>query len=226
MTLNLNPMFLSMLAERVAQEIDLEERWLRFAADTEEKEEEFKPSLIRLFRKQEAGVLRKFDRNPPTKAITRAEGEGISYFKPGEWYFEFEVLATPYVESNIKDAAEAALKEVGVGIDFDVNSPRAKRLIREKTFKFSREVNATTLDRLRTQLAAGLDGGESIPEIRNRVKHVFDIAKTSQADNIARKEVVGTVNIWSRWRGSADQRDVFQWNATSWRLGSAGVSDL
>ena len=50
-------------------------------------------------------------------------------------------------------------------------------------------MSKTTADKIKNHLQLGLDEGESIPELAERIKEVFAEATTSRAEMIARTEV-------------------------------------
>ena len=55
--------------------------------------------------------------------------------------------------------------------------------------KFATAVNDTTIEALRTQLSTGVEAGESISQLADRVGSVFDTARDSRSVMIARTEV-------------------------------------
>lgn len=60
--------------------------------------------------------------------------------------------------------------------------------------KFADEVNETTLTRLKNALAEGVLAGESIPELKDRVKAIFYNRADSNSETIARTEVLSSNN--------------------------------
>lgn len=268
MTTNLT--YMELLTFKIAETMDLEERWHIFAKRTEATERKFKPELIKTFNRQERDVLRRmrgkrvpkietpkagfsrgdaviycgnvgvitdkvfplmlditFDLDDPRnqnagawmreaqgryfKSILRdddnvfllkaseeaeaaAEAFVASIFTVAAWEAAFRITARPFVTEAFLEAGQAAFADVGIEAAFNVTNTRAREILRTRVFKFAEEVNETTQARLRTALATGFDAGESIPELSQRVADVFDIAKSSRTDTIARTEIVGASN--------------------------------
>ena len=93
----------------------------------------------------------------------------------------------------MQDVGQAELTNIAVGIDFDIQNPRVQAFIGEKLKDYSKDVTDTTLAGLRKTLRAGVSAGESIPELQERVQHVFEVANT-RAVSIARTEVISSAN--------------------------------
>lgn len=189
------------IATKIAMELDLEERWHIFVKRTEDTERKFKPKLVALFSRQERDVLRRMRRLPvPTigkaseEAVAAAESYVDELFQIADWQKLFETVALPFVTEAFAEAGQAAFVEIGLEASFNVTNVLAREILRTRVFKFAEDVNDTTKARLRTALATGFDAGESIPELSQRVADVFDIAKGSRTDTIARTEIVGASN--------------------------------
>jgi len=72
---------------------------------------------------------------------------------------------------------------------FDVHNPRVEQWLKDYSFKFAQKVNQTTADGLRATLTEGLNAGETISELKARVKEVFGSeANNRRAEMIARTE--------------------------------------
>lgn len=182
--------------------------WWKFAAKTLARERQFKPMLRELFSFQQDEVMRKLNAH---EAWIEAHGRAASgsvqkvtnddveilLFGRNAWEAKFQAAEEPHIRKALLASGGEFMDDALVGIDFDVSNPRVVKYIKEKTFKFSFEVNDETLRQLRKQFVAGLNEGETIYDLQKRVKHVFGIAKTSRANLIARTEVVGTSNFGS-----------------------------
>ena len=216
--------FIEAMSTRIADMLirnSLEEHWDIFDKRAEVTEEKFKPKLVDAFSKQERMVIARMRKKPVPdlgkaapdiesgwswldyaldyKAISsEAEAAAEVYLKgvfdPKTQQVTFEEVARPFVTEAFIESGEAALVEVGIGTGFNVTDPRAKKILDERVFKFAEEVNLTTQARLRTALATGFDKGEGVRQLSERVAKVFDIAKGSRTDTIARTEVVGASN--------------------------------
>ena len=126
------------------------------------------------------------------------------------WLFQYETSVDgtvkamrPHLMHAANEAGLFAIGELGLDIDFNLADPRVQRAIEEKVFKFAREVNETTLDKLRTSLGEGIQAGETHPELIKRVNAAFDGRKGNAAD-VAQTEVGSICNSSSMegWRQS------------------------
>lgn len=176
------------------------ERWWRFAEKTLKQERKFKPMVRKLFVAQETDVMRRLDANSAwidslarRSKVTEDDMEPL-LFRREEWAVHFQVGAKPHVEAALAAAGREFLTDIVVGIEFDVTNPRVTDYISKKIFKFSFDVNDTTLNMLRKEFRAGLDAGESIYELQKRVKHVFNMSETFRSTRIARTEIIGASN--------------------------------
>ena len=82
------------------------------------------------------------------------------------------------------------------GLSWDIVREEWTVMIEEFGLEKATMINDTTKEALKKQIIEGLNEGESIPQIRDRISGVYSIAKESRATTIARTEthmaVVGT----------------------------------
>lgn len=193
----------SHIIKGMADELELDMKWDRFAKTTLQQERRFKPALREVFREQRIAVLRQIDNNLPQEQRTMKAPSDIYepwLLNPDEWQTTLEIAAKPFIEDSMVEGAAVAIGDinaalgVAIGIDFDVKDPRVQRIVTEKLRKFSFEVNQETNRLLRDQFVEAIQGGESIPKIRKRVEKVFGFNSRVRADRIARTEVIGAHN--------------------------------
>ena len=190
-------------------EQDREEKWHAFVKQTEPIEDKFKPVLRTAFTKQEKSVLSAMRGKPvpdTSKAVRlwfkaasdEANAAAQAYlgdkFDPADWQTAFETMELPFVTEAFAEAGAAAYTEIGFQAAFNVTNPQAANYLDKKVFQFAKSVNETTESALRRTLAQGFDKGEGIREISQRVADVFEIAKGSRTNTIARTEIVGASN--------------------------------
>ncbi len=97
--------------------------------------------------------------------------------------------ARKFIKSIFEKMGDDTVEAVGAGIDFDINSPRAAKFLKERVFRFSFEITQTTQRRLREKLSAGLNAGLPQAEIVKIVQSEFNFAERYRAARIARTEV-------------------------------------
>lgn len=103
---------------------------------------------------------------------------------------------TPFLKEYIKIAGEAAMVLIG-GTKFDPNTEDLQKFVATRAQFFTESINGTTREDLLTSIKEGLDDGDSIEDIEQRVADVFDIAKGSRTMTIARTETSAASNAGS-----------------------------
>ena len=83
-------------------------------------------------------------------------------FDSDDWEDEFETESKPEIEGTVGDSGQAALGDLGLGIDFDLLDPNVVKFIKLRAQRFAKRVNKTTWERLRDSLQAGIEDGEHI----------------------------------------------------------------
>ncbi len=197
-----NKQFCERVAHYYAQLLMSERRvefWKAFDRRTEAQQQEFRAGLRKLFRAQKQAALARLSRYERywLPVMTKATVDDLVFDDDEMEYWrvrfsEYEQLLLPDV---VEQAGDRAVGTVVTGISFDVTNPRVTDYIDSKTFKFSFEVNKTTLSHLRTEFAAGLAEGEGIPQLRKRVEKVFGFADKYRSERIARTEIIGANNF-------------------------------
>ncbi len=113
------------------------------------------------------------------------------------WTNELAHECMPIIELTTQAGAKGFESKVGADPELmRVVNPHVIEAAKKATFKLCDETNATTskqlddaLAQLRTELAEGLELGDTRTELRKRVQSVFETAEKSRAETIARTEV-------------------------------------
>lgn len=116
-----------------------------------------------------------------------------------------------------KTHTETIAKKEGdrFGISFDLVSPILQEHIEQFAGERIADINATTLNELRGTLAAGIEAGESIDKLAERISKTFDNASGYRAELIARTETVRSANLAQRFVWEATGLPlVVEWIAT------------
>lgn len=102
----------------------------------------------------------------------------------------------PALAKTIKDFGDAALQECGVNIAFDLADPRALKYLRsESAERVKNLINNTTRNRLRKTMTDGVNAGESMAKLQDRIVKVFGEARGHRSHNIARTETHRAANF-------------------------------
>lgn len=105
----------------------------------------------------------------------------------------FTELALPFMTEAAKEAGQEALDLVGLGEKFTFTEQLEKKL-KERAKLFASSVNDTTLEKLSKTIAEGLEAGEGINELTDRVKAVYQEYPDYRAETIARTESTAVNN--------------------------------
>lgn len=166
-----------------------------------------------LMRDQQQSLLAQL-RNRARADVTDADGMALSPFDKQRWIKAFRIGMRP-VMSDVYDAiGNLAINELGLELTFNVQDPNIIRAIERQVQSFAEEVNETTWNALRDSLAEGVQAGESIPKLEERVVEIMQDRIRSSGETIARTETThasttGTLETW-RQSGVVKQK---QWLA-------------
>lgn len=169
-----------------------ERLWNTFIRRTEPHEKAFSKMCIELFKRQQTAVIARLkaaERKQPTMADVASDP-----FKKSEWVRKFREASRPLLQIIIREAGEAALLELGIELGFDALDPNVIRFLERRAQRFAREVNDTTWNNLRGSLMEGIEAGESIEELSERVEVEMGARIQSTPETIARTEVIGASN--------------------------------
>lgn len=199
---------------RVAVEFGSREHaalWVAFERSVTAQEKAWRALVADLLKRQDRSIKDKL-RSEKLRALD-------DVFDMKRWIKEFREAARPVVRKTADDGGKTALTDLDLQIDFNVDSPAMRRFLAQRAQRFAREVNETTWAKLKASLQAAIDAGESQEQIEARVDAVMAGRINSDAETIARTEVVGalnggTVEAWrqsgvvkgKRWLAELDDR--------------------
>ncbi len=103
-------------------------------------------------------------------------------------------VALPRITEIVKINGTAAFAELGIEGSFDVTNPEVIKFIKKRAGLLIKSIGDTTLEKLKKTLAAGVDVGESIPKLAERISGVFTDAKGYRSTLIARTETQTAAN--------------------------------
>ncbi len=179
--------------KRLEWEIKYWQDWIKQITDPWEKK--FKKKMLELFEAQKREVLGNMKKSPKSM-LKQDEGDiGSWLFGRKTWEKRFKKEGLPLIKGIAIDNGSKVLGELPVvGVSFDVKNPLVKKLLEERSIKFAEVVVGTTEERLRTVLAAGIDAGKSIPDLKDDVLEWFKTASPDRAEKIARTETIWASN--------------------------------
>lgn len=173
----------------------------RFASRTEKQEKKFGKVVAELFKRQKDAVLARLRARAAATPETVLAGSptgrreiGDEPFDLAEWIKKFRTEARPSLREILQEAGDAALEDLGLTLAFDVSQAPVVRFLEKRAQRFAREVCETTWNDLKAALAEGVDAGESVDQLADRVESIMGERIQSSAETIARTEVIGASN--------------------------------
>lgn len=101
----------------------------------------------------------------------------------------FYKALTPIMRSNIADVGSESLLLVG-STGFDIDDPAVVQFYEKRGKTIAVDINSETDKQLRRSLAEGIEAGESIDDLAQRVEDVYGSAAGYRAERIARSETI------------------------------------
>jgi HK97 family phage portal protein len=163
-----------------------ERMWLILDKAATKNEQAFISNLKRYFQSEQDRIINSLEKS--VKAIDPL----LDWDKENETLFK---LLTSLWLASLKDGFETANETFGFGVSFDVVNPTFIDWISEYGAEQVKGINDTTKEALRKTLAEGIDAGESIPKLKDRVLGIMGTAKTSRAEMIAITETHNTTGV-------------------------------
>lgn len=123
-----------------------------------------------------------------TKAIDVA-----ALWNANRWDTRMSQAGQRLMQALYGDAGTVTAGTLGAKYVFDVHDPKVTDAIAGRTVRIV-GTNETTRQQVADTIAQGEAEGETIPQLAERVGHVFDVASDSRAEMIARTETIGGAN--------------------------------
>lgn len=165
----------------------LETRWIRAWRRLFDRQAE---SVARaLTGKRGAKLAGRIDewRADPAPAVDPA-----AVFNPSYWRDQTADMAADLYEA-VASAGFARMSDA-FGIALDIDTSDVQAFIEARANQLAGQVTDTTYQAIRDVLAEGVEAGQTIDEIADGIRHVFDVASSSRAEVIARTEVISAYN--------------------------------
>lgn len=178
--------------------------WAYFKRSTESWERKFKPILRGLFTGQEKEVIRNlrdggWKANPMARTLPEFDYTGkdrisVILFSLKEANKVLRKVSQPIISGALEEHAKFEVDRLGLGIEFDINRPAVQAWIKDTSAYWANKVNKTTLADLRGELRQAMATGEGIKEAEKRIERVFNIARGSRTETIARTQIISAHN--------------------------------
>ena len=172
------------------------ERWTRpYRAKVERK-------VVGFFREQEKEIIASINAGKGIipiqyrgKVIMSPESKGPREWADWPaWLVTFEEYGQLFLPEVIGDKGALEMQKLLIGVGFDVENPRVRAFINQRSFRFSFDTNAGTQKALQNIFQESLLAGEGIAPMTRKINELFDFKKRFQGEQIARSEVVRAAN--------------------------------
>jgi len=192
--------------QRVVDPVTIEARrariWRAVDATVTSIESRWERAMRRLFARQQEATLSRLTGKRGRQAFEqRADASNLpglpSQVASAAFDVDFWTAETiAVVEDLYEQAAGAGLDRLSMLFEtaFDVEQPWVREFLEGRANQLAGQVTQTTYDAITSALADGVDAGESIDDLADRVRHVFSVANDARATTIARTEVISAYN--------------------------------
>jgi len=100
----------------------------------------------------------------------------------------------PLLVNVMDESGNRELAKLEVGTAFDVTNPKVQKWLNEYVPVFSKKLETVSVEKLRRELIAGLEKGESIPELMKRVNGTYANWNKVRSYDIAQNQVIRASN--------------------------------
>ena len=167
------------------------QHWAAFIQRVIKHEVIFRKIMVKYFKEQEVKALRALG---GSKAVNKDIKKASDVPKSKAELKKLADLSVPLITKTLIDEANIILGELKVGISFDVLNPEVIDFIETRSFELIKSISDTTRDALRLTLKEGVELGESIPKLAERIASVYEDAQGYRATLIARTETLAASN--------------------------------
>ncbi len=157
----------------------------------------FEKVMRKFFGQQEDEVIKNLKKSGEPKVLNVEIKSWIDkvLFRRKDNVEELIKVTAPLYQDNIKEGSQDIAILLGVDLVDIMGNAHAVEFLKTKPIKFAEAVNDTTLEALRNQLSEGVEAGESVGELGNRIAAVFEEARSIRTETIARTEVGSAMNF-------------------------------
>ena len=127
-----------------------------------------------------------------TKGITAGLKKTINEFFAGDTKVWAE-FALPFITDYMTSAGKEAMQTVNPDKEFNITD-KITAALKSRAEAFGLGVNRTTRDKITSAISSGLDAGEGMTEISDRINSIYQEFPTWRSDLIARTEATAANN--------------------------------
>ena len=202
----------------VKENIKRSEEWMQKRRGQKQKknaeyEKRLKVWFMKVFEKQKQDILKEFDENNK-KAFKTTDYQMLM-----KYYALYHIYLRPELEKLISEEGIRAMRELDVELEFNINTDKIKKELKQKIQLIAKNVDALTDEKIGKVVEMGLAGNMQPEEIKKELVKVFDELQWKRLETIVRTEAIrfGTYAEQSareqsgvvkskQWRTAVDER--------------------
>ena len=191
----------------------MQKRWIQKQKKNTEYEKRLKVWFMKIFERQKQDILRKFDQEHK-KGFKKYDYQLLL-----KYYALYHIYLRPELETLISEEGIRAMSELNVDIEFNINTDKIKKELKQKIQLIAKNVDALTDEKIGKVVEMGLAGNMQPEEIKQELVKVFDDLQWRRLETIVRTEAIrfGTYAEQSareqsgvvkskQWRTAIDER--------------------
>jgi HK97 family phage portal protein len=195
----------SFSAEKILEKLEriekrLEERDLDFdmiskdyIALTEPMEKRLAKEVMSIFEKQEKYILSQLEKRKGI--VQKIElSDVVDITLPDDWVDYIVKHLKPFILSFMQQAGDKTIALLGFSASFNLQVPSIQEYLMKSLEKSASEIIRTTRKDVYDQLLEGVKNGESIPQLADRMRTLFEETYKNRSKTIARTEVISATN--------------------------------
>ena len=191
----------------------MQKRWVLKQEKNADYEQQLKVWFLKIFDQQKKDILKKFDQDHK-KGFKKHDYQLLL-----KYYALYHIFLRPTVEEIMKQEGLRAMSELNVDIEFNPNTDKIKKELKQKIQLIAKNVDALTDEKIWKVVDVGLTGNMQPEEIKQELIKVFDELQGRRLEAIVRTEAIrfGTYaeqsareQSWvvksKQWRTAIDER--------------------
>jgi len=127
--------------------------------------------------------------------VPNMAGADFAWVASEEWAKEIMQLTQGAFKEEVIIGGKRGARAIGVQITDFIDRPSVRDAILNENFKFAQAIGNGSADALRSQMLAGMNAGESIPQLTARIQGVFTGWEKWRAERVARTESARALSL-------------------------------
>lgn len=162
----------------------MQKRWIQKQKKNTEYEKRLKVWFMKIFEKQKQDILRKFDQEHK-KGFKKYDYQLLL-----KYYALYHIYLRPELETLISEEGIRAMSELNVDVEFNINTDKIKKELKQKIQLIAKNVDALTDEKIGKVVEMGLAGNMQPEEIKQELVKVFDDLQWRRLETIVRTEAI------------------------------------